>query len=1344
MSYSANIRQFIAALTPKLHELTCLHEHLLRGRLSSLKKYANKDKDDRTVEAMLNISSWYEEYLQYAKNRLAHQPKLIYQEDLPVFLKKEEIIKAITTHQVVIVAGETGSGKTTQLPKMCLEAGFGRRGLIGHTQPRRLAARAVAFRIAKELNEPLGSNIGYKVRFNDVSKDDGYIRLMTDGILLSETMSDRLLLKYDCIIIDEAHERSLNIDFLLGYLKQILKKRPELRLIITSATINTRRFAEHFDNAPIIEVSGRTYPVEQVYLPNLEHSAEEEDDTEDCEKDLRYGILKGLDYLFTNYGRADTLVFLPGEREIMDVARFLSKARLYNVEILPLYARLAISDQNKIFAPHDKVRIVLATNVAETSVTVPFIKYVIDPGTARISRYSPHTKVQRLHIEKISRASAAQRAGRCGRTSAGVCVRLYSKEDFLNRDEYTDPEILRTNLSSVILSMVSLNLGDIRDFPFIDAPTPRQISDGIRELYELKALDYTVKKAPNLKGETVKTIAQESAKEQFKLTTIGKALSKLPVDPRLGRMLVEASRVGALREILIIVSVLSIVDPRERPLDKREQSEKMHARFNMEKSDFLSLVRLFEYLVKTQEELSTNAFKKRLKSEFISYLRVREWFDLLRQLKVSVSLLGYSINEVEASYEAVHRAILSGLLSQIGVFDSEEKNLYLGARGLRFSIHPASALVKHKPKWLCAWELSETTKLYAKTVAVIDPLWLESQADHLIKRHYAEPFFSKDKGAVLANLSITLYGLKIVEGRKVLYSNVDRELCRTLFIRDGLIPGNVSLHEDFLRHNLSLVRDVEEVEEKIRRRDLLVDDSVMLEFYLKRIPDDIVTVRHFVRWWQDKKKEDPHYLDFTLEEVARDGFDKKLADDFPPFFETLDGNFKLPLTYVFDPKSEDDGVTVTLPLPVLSSLNPHEFAYLVKGLRLELLTALIKSLPKRLRKALIPAPNFASALYESLTMPNSSDLYTECARELSRMGGQQVTPSDFDLGQIDKHLFMNFKVIDKDGKVLKKGRNLKAISEALSENIKKAFKSLHVSSKKMPVSDSWTFGRIDEFIDKKQQGLVIKTYPALSVQDKGVTLALYESPLRQKKAMREGLVRLLTLGIKDPVSYLEKHLNNRAKLAMYYQPLGTVRELLDDLVECTVGLLLDEYSDHNVMLCNDKSKFEKALFFVKGRLNEKALELAVLVEKILVRSHALKKELKSRVNLSVAISYKDAAFELDNLVYKGFLSRTPYRALVEIPRYLDALELRLEKVHRDVNRDLVYQRKVEEVIKEYRNTLSRYPKDAVPEELCNIKWMIEELRVSYFAQSIGAKIAVSDKRISHELKRILEEYREHN
>lgn len=1312
-------QQFTEDVKSQLDEVSLRHRLLLSREI---KKLLAQENSSQIVDHKIKISEQLENYKEHLKNRKLSIPKVSYDSNLPVASHRDEIIQAIRDNQVVIIAGETGSGKTTQIPKMCLEAGLGIKGMIGHTQPRRIAARAVASRIAAELNEPLGQSVGYKVRFTDVTGDNCYIKLMTDGILLSETSSDRLLLNYDCIIIDEAHERSLNIDFLLGYLKQLLNKRNDLKVIITSATINTKEFSAHFNDAPVIEVSGRTYPVEVKYMPMGMEPSSEDEETEENELDLRNGILRALKHLFKEHGRGDTLVFLPGEREIMDIAAFLKKAHLPNTEILPLYARLAASEQNKIFAPHSTVRVVLCTNVAETSLTVPSIRYVIDPGTARISRYSPRTKVQRLPVEKISKASANQRKGRCGRVSDGVCVRLYSQEDFAARPDFTDPEIKRTNLAAVILQMVSLHLGNIAVFPFIDPPETRQITDGIRLLEELGAI----------------SDSRGLSTDEIKLTKTGEALSRIPADPRLSRMLIQADREGCLCEVLIIVSALAVMDPRERPLDRQEQSRQAHHRFDDEKSDFLSYLNLYHYICDTQKQMSASAFKKKLKSEFISYLRVREWFDLLRQLRATCQVLKYRFNEKPADYDSIHRAVLSGLLSQIGHYDDNDKALYLGARGVKFTIHPSSVLFKKKTKWICAQELNETSRLFAKTVAAIDPIWVESLAMHLIKRHYGEPYWSKKQGAVLSSMTISVYGLAVVAGRKVQYSHIDEKLCRQLFIRDGLVAGEIELKHAFFKRNLELIDEVVHVEDKLRRRDLLVDGSVLEEFYDKRLPDNIVSVRHFDKWWREKSKTDPDYLDFSLELVTKDSFDTVCEADFPEYW--IQDKFKLKLSYVFDPTSKDDGVTVHIPLAVVNKINPKEFAYQIRGLRQELLTSLIKSLPKRLRKNLIPAPDFAKALMESIADNTSDDLYVRCAKELTRMGGEIITESDFDRTLIDRHLQMLFAFEDEKGRIIKKGRNFEALSACVQGEIREVLHKSVKSTKHEIKSSSWVFGTIPKEKVSHQGSIEITAYPALTDRGDGVTLELYDSKYKQQNAMWLGQRKLLSLCIKDPTSYLEQHLPNKSKLAMYYQPLGSVKDLINDLMLGAISLIMEE----NNAPVYDEEGFEKLYEKVRAQLNEKALSLCEHIDRILLKTHEIKRLLKGKINLAVAYSYKDISAHLDSLVYKGFISSTKLEHLSQMPRYLDAIILRIEKLSRDVNRDLMYTRKIEEIQELYKNTVSRYKNQAIPNDLTEVKWMIEELRVSYFAQQLGVKISVSDKRISNELKRILEDYPEHS
>ncbi|MBO6258015.1 MAG: ATP-dependent RNA helicase HrpA, partial [Succinivibrio sp.] len=1108
----------------------------------------------------------------------------------------------------------------------------------------------------------------------------------------------------------------LNIDFLLGYLKKLLVRRPDLKLVITSATIDVNRFSTHFDDAPIIEVSGRTYPVEVVYMPP-EDTLSDEDDVDE-EADLRHGVLRAVKYLLKEHGYGDILVFLPGERDIMDMAAFLNRQKLPAVEILPLYARLATSEQNKIFAPHQGVRIVLSTNVAETSLTVPGIRYVVDPGLARISRYSPRTKVQRLPVEKISQASANQRKGRCGRISEGVCVRLYSEEDFKARPEFTDPEILRTNLAAVILQMVALRLGDLRKFPFIDAPEERQVTDGMRLLEELGAIS-----DPRGKGT-----------DELELTRIGVMLAKIPADPRLSRMLLEAARYNSLNEVLIIVSALAVMDPRENPVDKKEQSRQYHHRFDTEKSDFLAYLRLYQYINNLQKDLSNSALRKTLKKEFISYLRVREWFDVLRQLRASCQVLKLGINEKEADYESIHRAILTGLLSQIGHFDDNDKGLYLGARGVKFYIHPSSVLNKKHPKWLCAAELNETSRLFARTVAEIDPLWLEFAAAHLVKRNYSDPHWSKKQGAVIASMNMTLYGLTFVSGRTVQYTKIDPVLCRTLLIRDGLVGGDIDCRFDFYRHNRDLVAEVVEVEDKVRRRDLLVDSTVLEDFYNRRIPDSVTTQRAFEHWWTEKQKTDPAFLNFTLDLIATDRLQQTRQNLFPDFWQM--GPLKLKLSYVFSPGDRYDGVSVHIPVTVINQIVPSQFVWQVEGLRSEFLSALIKSLPKRLRRNLIPAPDYARALNESLGSDISGNLYERAAKELTRMGGEQIAVEDFDKDLIPAHLFVTFIFEDLKGKEISSGKNYESLADKLQGKARETLQQVVKSHQKSDPVNRWSFGTILKEQVQKQGSIEITAYPALTDKGPGVSLELYDSQSRQLNAMWKGQRKLLSLGLHQPTTYLEAHLPNKAKLAMYYQPIGEVRDLVSDIMLSSIDSLMREYGAP----VWEESAFTKLQDRIRANLNEKSLEISRIVEQILYKAHDLKRALKGRISFELARTYADVGGQLDALVFKGFVSSTKSENLKEIPRYLEAALQRLSKAPRDINKDLNCMRILEETTDAWRGAMTRYAKDLVPSELLDIKWLFEELRVSFFAQQLGVKVQISSKRILNEINRILKEY----
>ena len=1025
-----------------------------------------------------------------AQLRQQNVPKLHYP-DLPVTDKRYDIAEAIRKHQVVIVAGETGSGKTTQLPKICMEAGRGVQGMIGHTQPRRLAARTVAARIAEELQCELGSHVGYKVRFHDQVNENSYVKLMTDGILLAEIQSDRMLMQYDTLIIDEAHERSLNIDFILGYLKQLLPKRPDLKLIITSATIDPQRFSRHFGNAPVIEVSGRTYPVDVRYRP-----WQDEEDSDPLQ-----GLFNAVDELCTE-GLGDILIFMNGEREIRDTADALRKRNLRDTEILPLYSRLSNTEQNRVFSQHAGRRIVLATNVAETSLTVPGIRYVIDPGTARISRYSYKTKVQRLPIEAISQASANQRKGRCGRVAAGICIRLYSEQDFLGRPEFTDPEILRTNLASVILQMLALGLGDMSRFPFVEAPDNRHIKDGLRLLEELGAINGSI-----------------DGQHPLRLTPLGRQLARVPLDPRLARMVLAAPQFGCLEEILIITSALSIQDPRERPMDKQQASDEKHRRFEDKDSDFQAFLNLWNYVQEQQQTLSQNQFRKQCQKEFLSYLRLREWQDIHYQVRQATRELSLTINQDAAPDQAIHSAILTGLLSHIGMKDGD-KSEYIGARNARFMIFPGSGLFKKPPKWSMVAELTETSRLYGRTAARIQPEWIEPLAGHLLKRSYSDPRWSKKAGAVLASEKVTLYGITIVADREVQYGDIDPVISRELFIRRALVEGDFETRHRFFAENRKLLAEVEALEAKSRRRDILVDDETLFLFYDAHIPADVVSARHFDSWWKTASKESPELLNFEREMLLQGDASHINEHDYPN--QWVQGRLKFRLSYQFEPGEEADGVTVHIPLPLLNQVEPVGFDWLIPGMRHELLVALIKSLPKQWRKNFVPAPNYADALIASIS-PEQGPLLDAIERQLKRMSGLTVPRECWDWNSIADHLKMTFRVIDDKRKKVAESKDLLALKEQLRAQVQQTLSQVADDDIEQEGLTLWSFGPLPQEYSQKRGGFEVKAYPALVDQKDSVAIQLFDSPVAQQTAMWAGQRRLVLLNVPSPIKYLQEN-----------------------------------------------------------------------------------------------------------------------------------------------------------------------------------------------------------------------------
>ena len=1281
------------SLFSKLKDIMLVDQRRLSARIHGIGKI-------KSQEAQQAVAAEIQQQIEQAQLRVENRKSavknpIVFPESLPVSQRKAEIQKLLSEHQVIVVAGETGSGKTTQLPKMCLELGFGNLGMIGHTQPRRIAARSVAARIAEELETELGGLVGYKVRFNDQISDDTQIKLMTDGILLAEIQNDRFLNQYSCLIIDEAHERSLNNDFILGYLKQLLPRRRDLKLIITSATIDVERFSKHFNNAPIIEVSGRTYPVEVRYRPVVE-----EDD-----QDQLQGILNAVDELQAE-GRGDILIFMNGEREIRDTAEALQKQNLKHTEILPLFARLSAQEQNKIFHPSGLNRIVLATNVAETSLTVPGIKYVIDPGTARISRYSYRTKVQRLPIEPISQASANQRKGRCGRVSEGICIRLYSEEDFNSRPEFTDPEILRTNLASVILQMTALGLDDIEAFPFVDAPDKRHIQDGIKLLEELGAFE----------------MVRTKAGEKRQLTAVGRQLAQLPVDPRLAKMLLSAVSQGALYEVMIIVAALSIQDPRERPQEKQQASDEKHRRFADKKSDFLAFLNLWRYLQEQQKELSKNQFRRQCQKDFLNYLRIREWQDIYHQIRLTVREMGLPINSEKAEYQQIHTALLSGLLSHIGLKEAE-KQQYLGARNAHFAIFPNSVLFKKQPKWVMAAELVETSKLWGRMVAEIEPEWIEPLAEHLIKKSYSEPRWSKSRGAVIADEKVTLYGVPIVAARPVNYGSIDPTVSREIFIQSALVEGDWNTKHKFFKENQRLVREVEELEHKSRRRDILVDDRTLFEFYDQRIGTEVVSQKHFDTWWKKAQQKDPELLNFERSFLINDDAEQVSKLDFPNFWHQ--GNLKLKLTYQFEPGTDADGVTVHIPLPLLNQVEMTGFDWQIPGLREELVIALIKSLPKSYRRNFVPAPNYAQA-FLSRAVPLEKPLLDTLIYELRRMTGVTVEAEHWNWEQIPSHLKMTFRVVDENGKKIAESMNLDELKFNLKDRVQESISAVANDGIEQSGLHIWSFADLPQCYEQKQRGFSVKAFPAIVDEKDAVGIKLFETEFEQAVAMQQGLRRLLLLNVPSPIKYLHEKLPNKAKLGLYFTPFGRVLDLIDDCIACAVDKLIADFGG----FIWDEAGFEKLRDFVRENLNEVTVDIAQKVEQILSLNHALNQRLKGKMDFTMAFAFSDIKAQLAGLIYPGFVQKSGYDRLPDLQRYLQAVDKRIDKLAQDVNRDRAAMLRVEQVQQAYQQLLAKLPKSKpISDEIAEIRYMIEELRVSLFAQQLGTKYQVSDKRI---------------
>lgn len=1357
-------------------------------------------------------------------------PEVItYPEELPVSERRDDIMNAIRDNQVVIIAGETGSGKTTQIPKMCLELGLGEKGLIGHTQPRRLAARSVAERIAEELGQKIGETVGYQVRFTSEVGEHSAIKLMTDGILLAEIQNDKLLRRYSTLIIDEAHERSLNIDFILGYLKRILPQRPDLKVIITSATIDPERFARHFspsyvpgkgivdenlsdeereiaeailpdDAPPIIEVSGRTYPVEIRYRPlKGEEDAYLDDEEVDEDRDPTDAILDAIKEL-SKEAPGDILIFFSGEREIRDAkdaieAMVLKSPRL-NYEVLPLYARLSLAEQHRVFSPGSRPRIVLATNVAETSLTVPGIKYVIDTGTARISRYSARTKVQRLPIERISQASANQRSGRCGRVSDGIAIRLYSEEDFTSRPEFTDPEILRTNLAAVILQMIAIGVvrepGDISRFPFVQPPASRAINDGVNLLRELGALTERPRHPRKGRGNSAT------------LTAIGRAMAAFPVDPRLARMIIEGGRRGCAKEMMVLAAALTIQDPRERPADVRAEADAMHARFVDDTSDFSSFLLLWDYINEQQATLSSSQLRKMCHREYINYLRIREWQDLFAQLREmgrTANIHASGGRDINASAHEIdiHKSLLSGLLSHVGVKEEREKDSkgrtrgpreYLGARGTKFAIFPGSGLFKKGPDWVLSAELVETSRLWARTNASIDPQWIEEIGKHLISVQYSEPHWSLSSGAAVAYAKGTLFGLTIYADRPVQYARVDAAAAREIFIQSALVEGQWHTQHKFYLRNQRALAEVEELEARLRRRDLRVDDSVLFAFYDARIPAHVTDVRAFDKWWKQARLEDDNYLDFNPEKLINEEASDYDDSQFPRQWvqRTDSGELTLDLRYEYAPTAgiggartdaaKRDGVAVQVPILFLNQLSPEPFRWQIPGLRHELVTALIKSLPKAIRRNFVPAPDVARAACAALEedySPATDELLPSLALVLRRLRGVVVEPEAFNWDAVPEHLKMSFQVRNARNKILGEGKDLRALQQQLHKEIRSALAdSLGASDEAMAKmvalaqggtgnsgdsarpgakkggkspsaqanagasggvrevsgltefpTDMFPDGAIPRKVQRVIATQAVNGYPALVDEGSSVGLRIFPTEAEQLHAQRRGIIRLLQLQVPSPVRYVSEHLSHKEKIVFTQNPHGSIDELIRD---CTVAAL-DHLVPHTPIFT--QTEYSELYEHVRAELIETVFDVTKLVAEILSEATALKKAIKKATSLTTMHAVSDVKGQMENLVYPGFVAQTGYDQLVHIPRYLKAAQVRLTKLGPNLHRDNQLMLTVQDLEDSYDNAVKSLPAGTiVPDALRRVNWMIEELRVSFFAQELGTAYTVSEKRIA--------------
>ena len=1257
---------------------------------------------------------------------------LSYPQDLPVSLLREEILAAIQTNQVVVIAGATGSGKTTQIPKMCLELG---RKSIAHTQPRRIAARSVAERIAEELKVELGQEVGYQVRFTDTSSKKTLVKVMTDGILLNAMQNDRDLRHYDTIIIDEAHERSLNIDFLLGYLKQLLPKRKDLKVIITSATIDPQSFSRHFDDAPIIEVSGRTFPIEIRYRPVLsEKQGESDPDAETTADDYIDGVVSALKELEREEA-GDVLVFLSGESEIRDaqdaIVGALTAGQLTKrIEVLPLYGRLSSAEQHRVFEPSKSAgiqqRVILATNVAETSLTIPNIKYVIDAGTARISRYSTRLKVQRLPIEAISQASANQRAGRAGRTSPGTVIRLYSQEDFNSRPEFTDPEILRTNLASVILQAANLGLGELGKFPFLQMPDNKGIKDGNNLLLELGAL-------------------AQGSEGQLELTALGKQLARLPIEPRFARMLLESKKHNATREVMVIVAGLTIQDPRERPLEKREKADLLHARFTDPTSDFLTLVNLWNYLEQQQAKLSSSAFRKLCKAEHLNFLRIREWQDLIKQLKLVSQPLGLEFGPARVNPDGIHKSLLAGLLSQLGLLQEQKPKFvngkpvknkgareYLGSNGKKFVVFPGSALAKKPPEALMSAELVETSRLFARMNAAIDPAWAEEIAGDLCKRQVSEPHWEKKLGAVIAFEKVSLFGLIILPQKKIQYSRIDPLFSRELFIRHALVDGEWDSKQAFERENRKLLLELEAEAERARRPDLIPDEQDQFRFFNNRIPLDVFSTRSFEGWWRKLKLEKPQLLNMTRANLKETELVAPDENEFPGSWVTQGHQFEL--QYRFAPGDTEDGVTIGIPVEVLPSLVSIEFDWLVPGLRLELVTELIRSLPKAIRKNVVPAADWAKRIMEQL---QPTGVLTEnLAQTIQRLAGVKVEGSDFDLSRLSDGLRMTYKVLDQKGKVLAISTSLEQLQAQFKMEGQRALAQvasrLHKDIERQGLS-TWDFDQLIEVVETSSGNNSIKAYPALVLNGKSIDLEVLATEADRLAKHPRAVAELVHRAIPTPAKYIESHLKQQEKLAIAALPYGGISAFVDDVI---IALAMEELSAVRADgLIFKRAEFERIRDQVQARVLEYCFEIVSLVTEISAAAREASKAIASARAIDFLNELSDEKAHIAQLLSKNFVSNTPLERLKRLPVYLKTISVRVVKMQENPMKDRAAQQQLAEALQIFTSAGGEIPISAsAPANLVRARWLLEELRVSLFAQTLGTKDPVSVQRIKKTLE----------